>query len=507
MIQTKLFQRHYAITAIVILFFILLGFLISNAVMRFVMTHQAFPGGPGPDAFFARLIDEINPGNRVQALQHIEQMSNHSFPFRFSILDAGGKNLSNEKNLMLSWSEIKKPTAPYQFEAMKTENPNDGPLGHPLIPDGLIRFSGEPAQYLYVSHNSPAGLPHGPSPAGFFFATFGSLILSILTGVGFALALLFRSMRAKMALADSVISDLKSGNLKARFPIGRMDELGQAMSRFNKMADEIERLVERLRAVEKSRMVLLQDLTHDLRTPVASLKNLLSTIEKKGATEDQAIRSELLSLAQREVDYFEKLVEDLLVLAQVIEPRYQSNQNLVSLLEIVEDESESVSAQSSTAESLDSDSKNAKEPKRIKVETSISPSDCQVAGDVHLLRRLFRNAFENAYSFAKSEVIVSIGSANSSELKILIQDDGPGLSATAIKGFGERKSTRSLERSNGNRISIGLGSVIMKTVADIHGGSMNARNRCGPSGEVIGAEIQITLPKSGIFLSKKGSAV
>src|SRR5262249_2643324 len=135
---------------------------------------------------------------------------------------------------------------------------------------------------------------------------------------------------------------------KARFPIGgRLDELGQAMNRFNKMADEIERLVERLRSTEKSRIALLQDLTHDLRTPIASLKNLLATIEKKRQSRqdnDAEIISEMLSLSQREVDYLEKLVEDLLFLAQVSEPRYRVEQDLVSLLEIVDLESENVSA-------------------------------------------------------------------------------------------------------------------------------------------------------------------
>ena len=109
----------------------------------------------------------------------------------------------------------------------------------------------------------------------------------------------------------------EKGNLKARFPIVRMDEIGQTMLRFNHMADEIEHLVERMKTVEASRASLLQELAHDLRTPVASLKNLIETVATKDASMQPALRVELMELALSECEYFERLVEDLLVIAQV----------------------------------------------------------------------------------------------------------------------------------------------------------------------------------------------
>ena len=121
-----------------------------------------------------------------------------------------------------------------------------------------------------------------------------------------------------------------------------MDEIGQAMCRFNKMAEEIERLVEHLRSVEKARMALLQELAHDLRTPVASLKNLLATLEKRDQGSDTKVRAELMTLAQKEVDYFARLLEDLLILAQISEPRYAGDRREIQLEELFEDEAESV---------------------------------------------------------------------------------------------------------------------------------------------------------------------
>jgi K+-sensing histidine kinase KdpD len=81
------------------------------------------------------------------------------------------------------------------------------------------------------------------------------------------------------------------------------------------------------------------------------------------------------------------------------------------------------------------------------------------------------------------------------EAALTIQDDGPGFSDDAIKGFGERRISRALEKSKGNRVSVGLGSVIMKTVAELHRGHVVAKNRINSSGQVLGAEIAISLPR------------
>ncbi|MBC7386281.1 MAG: hypothetical protein H7301_09005 [Cryobacterium sp.] len=60
---------------------------------------------------------------------------------------------------------------------------------------------------------------------------------------------------------------------------------------------------------------------HELRTPVASLKNLIVTSHKAVTSGRAELSAELYSLSVREVDYFERLVEDLLILAGVSERR------------------------------------------------------------------------------------------------------------------------------------------------------------------------------------------
>jgi signal transduction histidine kinase len=476
MINTQLFRRHYAVTVLVIFFFFVVGFFISNALMRFALNRTSMLANGTPEVFFARLIDDSPIKDRAKALKHLNELSGGTIPFKQVILNSNGENISGSETFPFDWKKVRKPENDYQVVQLDQNGP-------PGLQNALIKLPGTPTQYLFMSpsfDHGPPGMPH--PPLFLILITVCSLVVFVLVGIGFSLYLIFSSIRQKIGLADKVISELQGGNLKARIPIKRMDELGLAMSRFNKMAEEIERLVDRLHRVEKSRITLLQDLTHDLRTPVASLKNLLATIEKKSLESDQTVRSELLSISRREVDYFERLVEDLLVLAQISEPRYQASQDSISVTELIDDESQNLTAKGALFHE-----------KTVEI---LHSKIAFVSGDGHLLRRLFRNALENALSFAKSRIAVSVEIQGGNSVKILIQDDGVGFSETALKGFGERKVSRMMEPTKGNRLSVGLGSVIMKTVTEIHSGKLSARNRLDGSGKVIGAELEIILPCS-----------
>lgn len=484
MISTQIFRRHFLISASVVILFILLGFLISSSLLRIVEGRPNVLPWSGPNLLFAHLIETDPSKDRIAALHRIAAAGQGQIPFKLVILDQNGKGISESVNLPVDWSTLDKPAQPFEFRSVPSDQPT-----HFGIPEaGITRLPGNPPEYLYTSQ---FGELKGPGPAGagrppisFVLITIGSLLVSVLGGIGFALFLVLRSITEKAEIADQVIAELQRGNLKARFPIDKMDEIGQAMTRFNRMADEIERLVETLRNLESSRVSLFQEITHDLRTPIASLKNLLATIEKKSKDTDADLRAELLDLAKNEVDYFERLIEDLLVLAQLSEPRYQPRREAVMIRDLVESEVEQVVAHG--PQSVNG------EVKKVEI---VGASDIEISGDSHLLRRLARNGLENAFSFAKSKVVVQLDTSKPDEVIIRIQDDGPGFPVAKLATFGERKFSRIVENHKGNRVSLGLGSVIMKSVTTIHGGRIYARNQLSPEGLILGGEVVIVFPK------------
>ena len=461
--KPSMVRRFFLVISGVILVFMFLGVLSGTLVRRFANPTNL----DNSNILFAKLLDRFNPNDRVAAIKELEHMNEHLMSIRFVLLDAKGNVIySREPQAPLDLSRLRKlevyKVATLEVKEVAGEKKN------------IVRLPGEPVQYLYTD-------VHRASNYSNFWATFVTQIVAVLLGLSFAIMYVIRSVRTRVMAADQVISDLQKGNLKARFKISKMDELGGAMQRFNTMADEIERLVEELRNTEKARIGLLQELAHDLRTPLASLRNLLETLHDRADSLDKKTTSELSGLALKEVVFFSRLTEDLLTLAQISEPRYNPKNKPFLLNELVRDEAESIKFRY----------QSEKNPKGLKLGLPSFP--VEFLGDEYLVRRMVRNALENSFSFAKSEVEVKLYQSPD-KIVISVLDDGGGFTKSSLESFGVRRSTREYVAHPEGRVSVGLGSVIMKTIAGVHRGSANAKNRVNENGNPMGAEITIELP-------------
>lgn len=500
MIKSAIFRKHFLLIIGVLGFFIVWGLLVNHWIMR--LTVQNRPPPPLNTARFLAAFAE--KGDYVGALKKVEATTEPGGT-RLSLWNHEGHQIY-PTNRRVRWPHGGR-SGPLGFWAPEppgedagTQSPpigETGPTGTPAFtPDDpelpgeifeqrmvgdppshvIVRLPGEPAVYLLNEMKWKA------PPRGGTWTPLIVLIITILLGALAALLLIYRSFDGMVALADQVITELQNGNLKARFPIRRSDEIGQAMMRFNTMAEEIERLVEQVRQIERSRMTLLQDLAHDLRTPVASLRTLIETLNLQRAKLPGETQDEILRLAQAEVGYFEKLVEDLLFLARVGEPRYQVGHDRVDIARLIREEGNNARSRAGSS------------PHKIEVEIRGADGAGEVLGDEQLLRRMLRNGIENAKSFAKSKVALRWEVAPDGKLEIRIEDDGPGFSSEVLESYGERRISRRLEQSQEGRISLGLGSVIMKTVVRAHGGELRASN--DSSLGASGAQVHIRLPRA-----------
>ncbi len=148
---------------------------------------------------------------------------------------------------------------------------------------------------------------------------------------------------------------------------------------------------------------------------------------------------------------------------------------------LLDDEAESVAAQFFSGS------------RRVLLKKSIPDSVLSVEGTPHLLRRMIRNALENAFSFAKSEVRVTLLEDPGQEARILVEDDGAGFSQEALASYGERRVSRRVEGRRSDRVSLGLGSVIIQSVARMHRGKAEPANRIVEDA-IQGASVKIVLP-------------
>lgn len=409
-----------------------------------------------PTLFFAGLVDQLethglSDAQAVALIQNANKAA--SFPIQVKVL-------SEEQAKALLPPDTGLPQNTYEIAEY-----GRGDAWH--FPSRLVKLDG--ADYLSVIYRPRATPMHR-----IFNLQTTVMMLSIFFAALFSIFYMFYFMRKKARLAASIISQLRDGDLSARFPLGRMDEIGLLMHEFNRMADEIQTLVETIRNSELGRMRRLQELAHDLRTPVASLKNLLETLQSHRQQMEVGSQEELLNLSMKEVDYFQRLVEDLLFLAQVRDPKYAVVRTAVDLNDLLGDELEKMRAN------------------YPQIQANLTGHVPPVKGDGHLLRRLFRNAFENAFSFARSRVNVRLESLGG-KVKVRVSDDGPGFKDSMLSSFGEKHGTRFVSESPKGRLSVGLGSVIIKEVTSVHCGSVAVRNL-----PESGAELEITLPEINV---------
>lgn len=361
-----------------------------------------------------------------------------------------------------SWTKTPKPTRPFKFEIYDEESSLLRSVGVTMIP-------GKAPLYLVVGkHYDHRGL----LPA---IITISVLILSIiLISILITVLTFFYYFRRKNSEAKHIIQELKSGNLQARFKITTWDEVGLLMGRFNEMADQVEHVVKNLRTAENARIGLLKELTHDVQTPLTSLRTLTETLSSHYQQMEKVKREQCFDLVKAELTYLERLIRDLLTLAQLSDPKYQLSLEQVDIEEILKAEVASFVNQYPD----------------IHVRLKESDFQTKIRGDTLLLRRLFKNALSNSFRYAHKTIKIDLIDCKD-QIKVLIIDDGAGLSAGDINQYGKKKFSRILSQKDGGQICLGLGSVIMKEIAHLHQGDLTIMNNASASG----AQVSISLAK------------
>ncbi|MGE3611291.1 MAG: ATP-binding protein [Bacteriovoracaceae bacterium] len=382
-----------------------------------------------------------------------------------------GKIISSNTihSLPIKWEDLPHPKKIHGIRS------NENPLFEPKT--FIVRLDTDPITFL-VLHNERS-LFQGPYLWIQGMHTFTTAALAVFL----ALSISFYYLRRKSLQARKVLSKLESGDLKARFEVKRFDEFGSLILDFNRMADEIERLVKKLNDTEASRSNLLQELGHDLRTPLTSLSTSFETLQLHNNDLSEEDRMELFSIVSADILYFRDLLEKLTIVATIDEPHYKASTETIDLSSLIHSEIKLRQSSSSSEGIKWSFNQNVERPEYI-------------SGDSHLITRLFKNAFDNAARFAQKSIDVNL-KVRSEQIEVLICDDGPGLTVEAIESFAKRRERRLRKDKGPNDFSLGLGSVIMKTIAEVHGGSIEIKNIFDGT-EIKGAKLKVIFKRSNL---------
>ena len=419
----------------------------------------------------------LESGPLVGAIDRYEQShpGSHLFRGKVWVLSYKGEVITSNTDAPLptKWERIPKPEAPHEIRFI-----------YPLL--GLAPS----ATVIRLVSVSPTFLVLAPQRED--RAHRRDFLQVLLFGAALAITALismlmtFFYLRRKSKEASDVLLRLERGDLKARFQIKNFDEMGSLMLDFNRMAQEIEHLVGRLQDTEKTRRMIFQELSHDLRTPLTSLRASIDTLAAHGEEMTADQRKEIISVCQAEISYYMEILEALLFIAQMDEPRYKKATQAVNIGELLNAEVQ-IQKKGELASSSGIE---------WELKLQMPEAKATVPGDPQLIRRLIRNALENSGRYAQSKVGVTL-LERGTDLVLQVQNDGPSITPEEIKQFGQPRNRRIIWGENGHHISLGLGSIIIKKIIDLHHGFLSIKSlEEGNQPDGRGTLLEIGLPRA-----------
>jgi len=316
---------------------------------------------------------------------------------------------------------------------------------------------------LYTVNRTPPATLLAPGPQGTALRLVAAALISALISYFLARSLVTPLEELRRASRKIAAGDLAT-RVSKTMPT-RQDEIGQ-------LATDFDIMTSRLQAMQQANQRLLQDVSHELRSPLARLNVALEIARKKGAGQ---IESEVDRIAL-EGARLETLVNDVLgLLRETSEtmPRFDEDIDLSALL-------------SDLVEVV-----NYEVPEGKPGIAWQAAAPCDFHGDRELLWRAMENLLRNALRYTDPErgVLLDLAvSRRKSSVRLEVRDFGNGVPEGELKKIFEPfyRVQESRDRGSGGH---GLGLSIAANAVQMHGGSIEARNA-----EDGGLIVTISLP-------------
>jgi signal transduction histidine kinase len=266
--------------------------------------------------------------------------------------------------------------------------------------------------------------------------------------------------------AETATRRIAAGDLSAQVPLPdhAYPELASLAHSINTMAATL------ARAKGLERQFLLS-VSHDLRTPLTSIRGFAEAIAE-GAAPDNARAAEIIASEARRL---ERLVKDLLDLAKFDARRFGLDLRQTDLAELVADTGEGFRP---AAEELGL---------QLHFEPG-APGAIMATADPDRLAQVVANLVENALKYARRQVVIGVV-ASAEGAVIWVDDDGPGISAEDLPRVFDRLFMSS--RYPARQVGTGLGLAIVAELVAAMGGSVRAES---PTTGSAGTRMVVTLP-------------
>jgi two-component system sensor histidine kinase CpxA len=307
--------------------------------------------------------------------------------------------------------------------------------------------------------------PGPPSPIPYY-------LWIVFATIGFCYILAVQIGSPLLAL-EHTVDRFGRGDLDVRAKPSGSEEFGKLARAFNLMADRLQMLL-------KAERRLLQDVSHELRSPLARLKFATELARTSGDREGSLDRIE------REIDRLTSLVSELLQVTRAENDPQSRNLHLISLSDLVTQVVDDCSVET--------------QAQGCRFQFSIE-QDVQILGDRELLRRAFENVLRNAIRYAPEDTKIKVTLQKyTGQGRIEVRDYGPRVPHSALENIFKPFFRVDADR-NKNSGGVGLGLSIAERAVAVHGGRIQARN-AGPG---LAVEILVPIEVSDATRTKRES--
>jgi signal transduction histidine kinase len=305
--------------------------------------------------------------------------------------------------------------------------------------------------------------------------TLAIILLVFAGGIAMILGYFLSSTVTERILSlQSAAQKFAQGDLHTRVPVNGRDELSALAVTFNQMAEQLQAADQRQRELETLRRDLVAWASHDLQTPLASMRAILEALSD-GVVDEPEMVKRYLNTAQRDVMSLSALMDDLFQMSQLDTGGFPLNRARSSLNDLVSDTLESFS-ELAYRESIKLEGK---------VEEDVDP----VVMDTQAIGRVLNNLISNAlrHTAVGGEIRVHAWRTTHG-VEVSVRDNGEGIQPQDIPHIFERfyRGEKSRNRGTGGA---GLGLAIAHGIVRAHGGEIRVESQVGK-----GTQFTFTIP-------------
>ena len=340
--------------------------------------------------------------------------------------------------------------------------------------------------YLYVvlASEVAASAAHAPRSSHIVRLGIGvlgaSLVVALTAGI-----LLFNLMTRRVRRLSQSMETFQGTDFSEPLPaVSRIDdrsddEIGRLGRTFHRMEERILRQVKKLRQTDEMRRELIANVSHDLRTPLASMTGYLETLSLKADSLSGEERKQYLEIALRQTQRLGRLVSELFELARLESKEMHVDPEPFPIAELVQDVVQDFQLRAGQAE--------------VQLDARL-PEDAQlVSADIALIQRVLQNLIENAVKHTEQGGSVTIVvEPDQSKVIVRVEDTGCGIPEKDLKRVFDRFYQAQDGEESSEARSGGLGLAIVKKILDLHGSGVGADSTVGE-----GSSFWFSLPVAG----------